>query len=102
MGYMIAYKNRTIYFSGDTDIMADMEWFGELHNPEIGLLSAGGHFTMNMSRAAFAAKKYFNFKTIIPCHYKTFPILEQSAQDLIKSLPNVQVIEPTVLRTITL
>ena len=102
VGYMIAYKNRTIYFSGDTDIMADMEWFGELHNPEIGLLSAGGHFTMNMSRAAFAAKKYFNFKTIIPCHYKTFPILEQSAQDLIKSLPDVQVIEPTVLRTITL
>ena len=101
-GYMISYEGRTIYFSGDTDIMADMEWFGELHNPEIGILSAGGHFTMNMSRAAFAAKKYFNFKTLIPCHFKTFPILEQSAQYLIKSLPDVNVIEPKVLKTILL
>ena len=101
-GYMISYDGRTIYFSGDTDIMADMEWFGELHNPEIGILSAGGHFTMNMSRAAFAAKKYFNFKTLIPCHFKTFPILEQSAQYLIESLPDVNVIEPKVLKTILL
>ena len=40
-----------------------MEWFEELHKPEIGLLCAGGHFTMDMERAAFAAKKYFNFKS---------------------------------------
>lgn len=102
VGYMITYNNRTIYFSGDTDIMADMDWFGELHNPEIGILSAGGHYTMDMSRAAFAANKYFNFKTVIPCHYKTFPVLEQDAEVLIKSLPNSRVIEPIVLETITL
>ena len=102
VGYMISYNERTIYFSGDTDIMADMEWFGEFHNPEIGILSSGGHFTMDMSRAAFAARKYFNFKTLIPCHYKTFPILEQNAEVLVKSLPEVNVIEPQVLKTIFL
>ena len=101
-GFMINGENRSIYFSGDTDIMADMAWFNELHSPEIGLLSAGGHFTMDMKRAAFAAKKFFKFKTVIPCHFKTFPILEQSATDLIKQLPNVRVIEPEVLRTINL
>ena len=74
-GFMITHAGRTIYLSGDTDIMADMEWMGELHKPEIGILCAGGHFTMDMARAAYAAKKYFNFKTVIPCHYKTFPLL---------------------------
>jgi L-ascorbate metabolism protein UlaG (beta-lactamase superfamily) len=96
-GFMITGDGHTIYVSGDTDIMADMEWMGELHAPDIGILCAGGHFTMDMKRAGFAAKKYFNFKTVIPCHYKTFPLLEQSADDLIAALPDVDVIEPTVM-----
>jgi L-ascorbate metabolism protein UlaG (beta-lactamase superfamily) len=57
---------------------------------------------MDMKRAGFAAKKYFNFKTVIPCHYKTFPLLEQSADDLIAALPDVDVIEPTVMVPIPL
>ncbi len=83
---MIAGDGHVIYVSGDTDIMADMEWMGDLHKPDIGILCAGGHFTMDMSRAAYAAKRYFDFKTVIPCHYKTLPLLEQSAQVLIDAL----------------
>ncbi len=101
-GYMIAGEGHTIYVSGDTDIMADMAWMGEYHRPDIGILCAGGHFTMDMARAAWAARKYFDFKTVIPCHYRTFPLLEQSAQVLIDGLPGVQVIEPQVMQPITL
>ncbi|WP_114967163.1 metal-dependent hydrolase [Alkalilacustris brevis] len=101
-GFMIEHGGRTIYLSGDTDVMADMAIFEELHKPEIGILSAGGHFTMDMKRAAYAARKFFNFKTVIPCHYKTFPLLEQSAQALIDGLPEVNVIEPEVLEPIEL
>lgn len=101
-GYMIAGEGHVIYVSGDTDIMADMEWMGDLHKPDIGILSAGGHFTMDMARAAYAAKRYFNFKTVIPCHYKTFPMLEQSAEALVAALPGVTVIEPQILKAITL
>lgn len=96
-GYMIAGEGHTIYVSGDTDIMADMDWMGEYHTPDIGILCAGGHFTMDMKRAAFAARKYFDFKTVIPCHYRTFPLLEQSAEALKAGLPGVQVIEPQVM-----
>jgi L-ascorbate metabolism protein UlaG (beta-lactamase superfamily) len=39
---------------------------------------------------------------VIPCHYKTFPLLEQSAEALIAGLPGVRVIEPEVLVPITL
>lgn len=101
-GYMIAGEGHTIYVSGDTDIMADMQWMGEYHQPDIGILSAGGYFTMDMKRAAFAAKKYFDFKTIIPCHYRTFPLLEQSAAELQKALPEVDVIEPEVMKAFEL
>lgn len=100
-GFMIAGEGHTIYLSGDTDIMADMGWMAEYHQPDIGILSAGGHFTMDMARAAFAARKYFNFSTIIPCHYRTFPILAQDASELRAGLPpNVHVIEPEVLEPI--
>jgi L-ascorbate metabolism protein UlaG (beta-lactamase superfamily) len=57
---------------------------------------------MDMSRAAYAAQRYFDFKTVIPCHYKTFPLLEQSAQVLIDALPGVDVIEPKVMEAIAL
>jgi len=101
-GFMIAGEGQVIYVSGDTDIMADMDWMGDLHKPTVGILSAGGHFTMDMTRAAYAAKRYFNFQTVIPCHYRTFPLLEQSAKVLADALPGVRVIEPQVLDPITL
>jgi L-ascorbate metabolism protein UlaG (beta-lactamase superfamily) len=102
-GYMIAGGGHTIYVSGDTDIMADMAWMGELHAPDIGILAAGGHYTMDMARAAWAARRYFGFTTVIPCHYRTFPVLEQTAEALRRGLPaDVRVIEPEVLVPIAL
>ncbi|THH35843.1 metal-dependent hydrolase [Aliishimia ponticola] len=102
VGYMIMGEGHTIYVSGDTAIMADMDWMGDYYKPDIGILSAGGHFTMDMKQAAYASKRYFDFKTVIPCHYKTFPILEQDAKALRDGLPGVDVIEPEVMVPIAL
>ncbi|MDK3018148.1 metal-dependent hydrolase [Pseudodonghicola flavimaris] len=99
-GFMIHAEGKTIYCSGDTDIMADMEWMGDYYKPEFGILSAGGHFTMDMAKVAYAAKRYFNFKTLIPAHYRTFPILEQSAAALVEALPGVDIVEPEVMQAI--
>jgi L-ascorbate metabolism protein UlaG (beta-lactamase superfamily) len=96
-GLMIAGEGRTLYVSGDTDVMADMKIFNDLHAPDIGILSAGGHFTMDMARAAYAARSFFEFKTVIPYHYKTFPLLAQSAQELVDGLPGVDVRTPEVM-----
>lgn len=95
-GFMIEGGGHTIYFSGDTDVMMDMELFEDLHHPDIGILSAGGHFTMDMKRAAYAAKRFFNFKMVIPCHYNTFDFLSQDAQIMRDALPGVEVREPEV------
>lgn len=99
-GFMIAGEGHTIYVTGDTDIMADMEWMGDYHDPDIGILCCGGHYTMDIDRAAYAARRYFDFKTIIPCHYKTFPLLAQSAQPLADALPDIDVRLPEVMESI--
>ncbi|SPF78353.1 metal-dependent hydrolase [Pseudoprimorskyibacter insulae] len=100
VGFIIKGEGHTIYHSGDTTIMADMDWIGDYHKPDIGILSAGGFYTMDMAGAAYAAKRYFNFKTVIPGHYRTFPALEQSAEALAAALPGVDVIEPQVMTPI--
>jgi len=99
-GFMISGEGHTIYISGDTDVMADMAVFNDLHHPDIGILAAGGHFTMDMKRAGYAASKFFDFKTIIPCHYRTFPLLEQNADVLAAAVPSAHVIEPQVMQAI--
>ena len=101
-GYIIAGEGHAIYVTGDTDVTADMALWGELHAPDIGILACGGHYTMDMHRAAYAARKFFDFRTVIPCHYRTFPLLAQSAQPLKDALPGVAVIEPEVLVPIVL
>ncbi len=102
IGFMICGEDHMIYVSGDTGLMADMEWMAGYYKPDIGILSAGGHYTMDMAQAVYASKKYFDFKTVIPAHYKTFPALEQSAQALIDGLPGVKVIEPEVMKAISI
>jgi L-ascorbate metabolism protein UlaG (beta-lactamase superfamily) len=74
-----------------------MGWMGEYYAPDIGILCAGGHFTMDMKAAAWAAKKYFDFRIVIPCHYKTFPLLSQSADEMVAALDGVDVRTPEVL-----
>ncbi len=54
---------------------------------------------MNMERTAWAAKNTFDSDRD-PCHYKTFGLLEQSAQPLIDGLADVNVIEPEILKPI--
>ncbi|WP_425041177.1 metal-dependent hydrolase [Primorskyibacter sp. S187A] len=101
-GFILKGEGRSIYLSGDTAPMADMAWIAEYYLPDVGILSAGGYYTMDMKLAAFAARKYFDFKTVIPCHYRTFPALEQSAELLSAGLPGVEVIEPEVMQPIAL
>jgi len=100
-GFMIAGEGHTIYISGDTGIMADMEWMAEYHKPDIGILCAGGHYTMDMAQAAFVCRKYFNFRNLIPCHYRTFPALAQSADELRRGIdPHIILHTPEVMETV--
>jgi L-ascorbate metabolism protein UlaG (beta-lactamase superfamily) len=101
-GYMIAAEGHVIHASGDTDIMADMAWMAEYHRPDIGIWNCGGHFTMDMERAAWAARKWFDFRVMIPAHYGTFGLLEQDAGVLRAGLPGVDVRTPGVMEAVVI
>ena len=94
-GIVIAAKEgKTLLHMGDTDIFGDMALINEIHRPDIGIVPIGDRFTMGGKTAALACKRYFNFKTIIPCHYGTFPIIDQSADAFVAAMasPAVKVL----------
>ena len=101
-GLMIESGGETLYFMGDTDVFSDMGLFQELHRPKYGVVPIGGHFTMDAKRAAFACKKFFAFEAIIPCHYKTFPLLAQSAEEFTAAVAPTRVVAPMVMEKATL
>ncbi len=86
-GLVFHFDNgQSLYHMGDTDIFGDMALIEELHRPDIGLVPIGDRFTMGGAVAALACQRYFNFKTIIPCHYASFPILDQNADKFISAM----------------
>ncbi|MTH97694.1 metal-dependent hydrolase [Roseibium sp. RKSG952] len=75
-----------LYHMGDTDIFSDMGLINELHAPKVGLVPIGDRFTMGGRSAALACNRYFLFDTILPCHFGSFPIIDQTADTFIGAL----------------
>jgi L-ascorbate metabolism protein UlaG (beta-lactamase superfamily) len=96
-GFVIAGEGKSVYVAGDTDVHADMRIIADLHAPDIGILPVGGHFTMDQARAAYACRTFFQFKAVVPCHYKTFPLLAQDASELAAAIAPTPVHELTVM-----
>jgi L-ascorbate metabolism protein UlaG (beta-lactamase superfamily) len=76
----------TLYHMGDTDIFGDMALINELHQPEIGIVPIGDRYTMGGAVAALACQRFFNFKTVIPCHYGTFPIIDATPEKFVAGM----------------
>ena len=76
----------TVYHMGDTDIFGDMALINELHQPEIGIVPIGDRFTMGGAVAALACRRFFNFKTVVPCHYASFGIIDQNSDKFVAGM----------------
>ena len=79
-------SDKTLYHMGDTDIFSDMALINELHEPKIGMVPIGDRFTMGGAVAALACRRFFDFETVIPCHFGTFPIIDQTADKFLAGL----------------
>ncbi len=77
----------SLYHAGDTDVFGDMKLIAQLFEPRVCILPIGGFFTMGAKGAALAAQM-LNPSAIIPCHYKTFPILAPNTDDFRAALPD--------------
>ena len=74
-----------VYHAGDTDVFGDMSLIARLWSPQVCILPIGDLFTMGAQGAALAAEM-LQPSAIIPCHYKTFPILASSADEFRQAL----------------
>ena len=71
---------------GDTDIFSDMGLINELHAPKIGMVPIGDRFTMGGAVAALACRRFFKFDAVIPCHFASFPMVDQSADKFVAGM----------------
>ncbi len=98
-GFVVGLPDFKIYHAGDTGLFRDMKLIGDLYRPAVACLPIGGYYTMGPVEAAMAAE-LINPRKVIPMHYKTFPVLEPSADRFVeemrkKGLENrVLVLEP--------
>jgi L-ascorbate metabolism protein UlaG (beta-lactamase superfamily) len=75
----------SVYHAGDTDVFGDMKIIAQLFQPKICMLPIGDRVTMGAKGAAMAAE-LLQPASILPIHYKTFPMLAQSAEEFRNAL----------------
>jgi L-ascorbate metabolism protein UlaG (beta-lactamase superfamily) len=78
-GLLINFQDTIVYHLGDTCLFSDMRLVGKRNPIDVALMCIGGHYTMDRVEAVDAAE-LIGAKTVIPCHYNTFPPIETDAQ----------------------
>ena len=76
-GFVFEIGGKKVYFAGDTALTKDMELLSE-EDIDAALLPIGDVYTMGPEDAAKAAWM-IRPKLVIPMHYGTFPIIEQTS-----------------------
>ena len=91
------------YFAGDTAVFSDMALIGAM-GLDVAILPIGNNFTMGPDDALLALG-YLHPKTVIPCHYSTWPIIEADAEawaERVKAETAVNPIVPAIDEAISL
>ena len=77
-GLLINFMDTVVYHLGDTCLFSDLQLVGKRHPIDFALTCIGGHFTMDRTDAVEAVA-LVGAKTVIPCHYDTFGLIETDA-----------------------
>jgi L-ascorbate metabolism protein UlaG (beta-lactamase superfamily) len=78
-GLLINFEDTIIYHLGDTSLFSDLQLVGKRNPIDVALMCVGGHYTMDRTDGVDAAQ-LVGAKTVIPCHYNTFPPIETDVQ----------------------
>lgn len=83
-GLVISFQDDIcIYHLGDTNIFADLEFYGQMYRPHVCLVPMGDYYTMGPQEAAYAVE-LIETEVAIPIHYGTFPPLTGDPEDFKK------------------
>jgi L-ascorbate metabolism protein UlaG (beta-lactamase superfamily) len=78
-GVVVNLGGATVYHLGDTCLFSDLQLVGRRDPIDVALMCIGGHYTMDRHDAVEAAR-LVGARTVIPCHYGTFPPIETDAE----------------------
>jgi L-ascorbate metabolism protein UlaG (beta-lactamase superfamily) len=78
-GMVVNLGGKTVYHLGDTALFSDLRLVAERDELDAALMCIGGHYTMDRHDAAIACE-LIAARTVVPCHYNTFPVIETDAQ----------------------
>jgi L-ascorbate metabolism protein UlaG (beta-lactamase superfamily) len=79
-GLVINFAGKIVYHLGDTALFSDLQLVARRGDPvDVALMCIGGHYTMDRWDAV-TASDFVSARTVIPCHYDTFPPIETDAQ----------------------
>jgi L-ascorbate metabolism protein UlaG (beta-lactamase superfamily) len=78
-GLLVKIGDTLVYHLGDTCLFSDLQLISRPTPVDVALMCIGGHYTMDRIDGVEAAK-LIGAKTIIPCHYNTFPPIETDAE----------------------
>jgi len=76
-GFLISADGKKLYFACDTGLFYSMKLIGE-EGLDLAVLPIGDNFTMGPNDA-LRAVKLLEPKMVVPCHYNTWPPIEQDA-----------------------
>ena len=94
-GFLLELAGARLYIAGDTALFLDMKMIG-LGGLDLVILPIGDRFTMGPDDS-IEAIKMLNPKRVAPCHYNTWPEIEQDAEAWAAAVKRQTAAQPIVL-----
>jgi L-ascorbate metabolism protein UlaG (beta-lactamase superfamily) len=93
-GFLVDFGDRTLYHSGDTALLMDMQLLqGKV---DVAMICIGDNFTMGPQDAARAVE-FIRPDVVIPMHYNTWDVIAQDPEEfrrLVGDQARVEIVEP--------
>lgn len=94
-GWFLEIDGKRIYVAGDTGVFSDMQRIGR-GGLDLAILPIGDLFTMGPAQSIDAIR-LLTPRTVVPCHYNTWPPIEQDANEWAETVRQQTTAEPHVL-----
>ncbi len=95
-GFLLQLERQRLYLAGDTALTLDMKLIG-MAGLDLAVLPIGDLFTMGPDDS-IEAIKMLNPQKVIPCHFNTWPPIEQDATNWADRVRSHTAAEPVVLQ----
>ena len=95
-GVILRTADGNVYFAGDTGLFSDMKLIGE-EGLAVAVIPVGDNFTMGPDDS-IKATRFLQPQTVIPCHYNTWPLIEQDMDEWSEQIAAETSAQPAVLK----